>query len=150
MGSDLLRRSADVALESTIVGSFTRLGPSVRRHLWAWQDLPEGALDGKVVVVTGGTSGLGREIARGVARAGATVVVVGRSRERGTAVVSELREHGSPARFLPADLSDLTAVERLAEELAEHHPQLHALVHNAGALLGQREESPQGLSLIHI
>ena len=55
MLADLGRRGLDAALEATIVASFTKLGPAVRRPLWGWEPVGDHALAGKVVAVTGGT-----------------------------------------------------------------------------------------------
>jgi NAD(P)-dependent dehydrogenase (short-subunit alcohol dehydrogenase family) len=60
MPADVLRRAADTALEATILASFTRIGPAVRRPLFGWADPGPDALSGQVVVVTGATSGLGK------------------------------------------------------------------------------------------
>jgi dehydrogenase/reductase SDR family member 12 len=139
------RRAIDLALEATVVPSFTRIGPAVRRRTEAWEGPSDQALAGEVVVVTGATSGLGVEIARGAARAGAEVVVVGRDRSRGEAMAEELAANGRPARFVPTDLSDLHAVRALAHDLLDRYERIHAMVHNAGALRSQRHETPQSL-----
>lgn len=147
MLSDALRRAADAALEATVVGSFTRLGPAVRRPLDRWTDLGPDALSGRVVVVTGATSGLGRVIAEGVGRAGAQVEVVGRDADRGAAAVAGLRDEGVAARFRRADLSELDEVRALAEALREDHDRIATVVHNAGALLPERTETSDGLEV---
>ena len=68
----------DAALEATVVGSFTRLGYDARRRLYDWTPLEELRLDGKTAIVTGATSGLGREAAELLGRQGAHVCIVGR------------------------------------------------------------------------
>lgn len=143
----MLRRIADAALEATIVPSFTRIGPSVRRRLFHWTEPAPDSLTGQVVVVTGATSGLGRVIAQGVGRAGATVELVGRNAARGAEVTAAMRETGMSANFRPADLSDLGEVRALAEGLAADHERIATVVHNAGALLPERRESADGLEL---
>lgn len=147
MLADLGRRGLDAALEATIVASFTKLGPAVRRPLWGWEPVGDHALAGKVVAVTGGTSGLGVAIAEGVAAAGASVVLVGRSEDRGRDVASRLRDRGAAARFVAADLAELDDVRRLAAELASLDAPLAAVVHNAGALLGERTTSSAGMEV---
>jgi NAD(P)-dependent dehydrogenase (short-subunit alcohol dehydrogenase family) len=79
-------------------------------------------------LVTGATSGLGKEIALRLARDGLQVVVVGRDAARGTAVVAQIEAAGGQARFLAADLSDPTDIKRLAEEVGP----IDVLVNNAG------------------
>lgn len=88
-------------------------------------------LSGKVAIVTGSTQGLGEGIARRFARAGAKVIVNGRSREKGERVVSQLRELGADAIFLQADLCDRAAAIRLVEDAAAHFGRLDVLVNNA-------------------
>jgi NAD(P)-dependent dehydrogenase (short-subunit alcohol dehydrogenase family) len=87
-------------------------------------------------LVTGATSGLGREIAERLARDGMDVIVVGRDAARGAAVVKEIEEAGGRARFIAADLSDPAEIRRLAEEVGE----IDVLVNNAGqSVLGPTE-----------
>ena len=87
-------------------------------------------------LVTGATSGLGREIAERLARDGMDVIVVGRDAARGAAVVSEIEEAGGRARFIAADLSNPAEIRRLAEEVGE----IDVLVNNAGqSVLGPTE-----------
>src|SRR6476659_514135 len=77
-----IAQAIDAALELTVVGSFSRLGPLVRRSLGGWTEPAPGALKGRTAVVTGPTSGLGRATAEALARLGARVVLVGRDRDR--------------------------------------------------------------------
>jgi NAD(P)-dependent dehydrogenase (short-subunit alcohol dehydrogenase family) len=89
-------------------------------------------------LVTGATSGLGKEIAKELARDGMNVIVVGRDAGRGTAVVREIEAAGGRARFIPADLSDPAQIRRLAEEAGE----IDVLVNNAGrSILGPTEKT---------
>jgi NAD(P)-dependent dehydrogenase (short-subunit alcohol dehydrogenase family) len=92
-------------------------------------------LTGRTALVTGGTSGIGVMIARGLLRAGATVWITSRKQEQGDATVAELGEFG-PVAFLPADLGREGECDRLAAEIASRAPQLHILVNNAGANWG--------------
>jgi dehydrogenase/reductase SDR family protein 12 len=147
MPAPLLRRIADATLEAGILPSFTRAGPAVRRHLWNWQSPPSDALRGQVVVITGGSSGLGVCIAEGVGRAGATLELVGRNEEKGAGAVARLRRQGMTARFRRADVSDLAQVRRLVDELSADHDRIHALVLNAGAVLHERTVTDDGLEV---
>ena len=90
-----------------------------------------GLLQGKVAIVTGSTQGLGEGIARRFVRAGARVVVNGRSREKGERVVEELRALGGEAIFLQADLCDRAAAIGLVDSAARHCGRLDILVNNA-------------------
>ncbi|MFT7839897.1 SDR family oxidoreductase [Saccharothrix sp. BKS2] len=81
-----------------------------------------------VALVTGGTSGIGRETARLLAAGGTSVVVSGRDEARGAQVVASIRDSGGSARFVPADLADLESVRALAEDAGE----VDILINNAG------------------
>ncbi|MBM9503256.1 SDR family NAD(P)-dependent oxidoreductase [Actinacidiphila acididurans] len=85
-------------------------------------------LTGRTALVTGATSGIGREIALQLGRAGAEVIVAGRDAERGARTVAALEEAGAKARFVAADMADLDSVGRLAEEAGD----VDILVNNAG------------------
>lgn len=89
-------------------------------------------LTGKIALVTGSTAGIGAETARLLAAAGAEVVVSGRNAERGTATVRTITDHGGLARFVPADLTDLGSLRRLADEAGA----VDVLVNNAGVFPG--------------
>lgn len=87
------------------------------------------SVEGKTVLVTGGTSGIGEATARAYSKAGANVVISGRDEGRGTQIVRELREQGGEARFIRADLARLEDVQRLAAAVNG----VDVLVNNAGA-----------------
>jgi NAD(P)-dependent dehydrogenase (short-subunit alcohol dehydrogenase family) len=92
-------------------------------------------LDGKVILLTGATDGLGRAVAVDLARQGATVLVHGRDRQRIEATVDEVADAaGSRDRvgYYQADLASLAAVRTLAEQVLAGEPRLDALVNNAG------------------
>jgi NAD(P)-dependent dehydrogenase (short-subunit alcohol dehydrogenase family) len=85
-------------------------------------------LEGKKALVTGGTSGIGREVAKQLAGLGAEVLISGRDAGRGAETVAEIEAAGGKARFIAADLADFEAIAALAEEAGE----LDILVNNAG------------------
>jgi NAD(P)-dependent dehydrogenase (short-subunit alcohol dehydrogenase family) len=93
------------------------------------------SIEGKVALVTGGSRGIGRMIARGYAENGARVYVSSRSVEACEETAAELSKIGT-CISLPADLSTQAEAVRLASELAEREPALHILVNNAGANWG--------------
>jgi|AntRauTorcE11898_2_1112593.scaffolds.fasta_scaffold04685_3 NAD(P)-dependent dehydrogenase (short-subunit alcohol dehydrogenase family) len=86
----------------------------------------------KVVLVTGGATGIGRGIALRFAREGAHVVIVGRTRSSGEAAEAELREISDGSRFLPVDLADEAEVADLIDRIGKEYGQLDAVVNNAG------------------
>jgi NAD(P)-dependent dehydrogenase (short-subunit alcohol dehydrogenase family) len=87
--------------------------------------------DGKVVVVTGGSSGIGRATALALAREGARVVIAARGVERGQAVLEELRGVGAEAEFVAADVSRTADVDRLFATTIERFGRLDGAVNNA-------------------
>jgi len=106
------------------------------------------SLSGRVAVVTGATSGIGREVAFGLARLGATTVVVGRGTDRASRVAAELaRASGNPRveALRVDDLAVLADVRELAAALLDRYPAVHVLVNNAGAYFRRREATPDGL-----
>jgi NAD(P)-dependent dehydrogenase (short-subunit alcohol dehydrogenase family) len=108
-------------------------------------------LAGKTILITGSTDGVGRWVAHKLATDGAHVLLHGRSEERGRAVLEAIRAEGGSAEFLPADLSSLTEVRRLAETVLARHDRLDVLINNAGIGLGldqtRRETSADGYEL---
>jgi retinol dehydrogenase 14 len=106
-----------------------------------------GGMGGKVVLITGGTSGIGKAAATALAAIGAEVVVVGRSRERGEGAVEEIRldSGNEEVSLMVADLSVQVEVRRLAGEFQERHDRLDVLVNNAGLVQSERTETPDGI-----
>lgn len=98
--------------------------------------------DPRVVLVTGSTSGLGREVARRLAAGGDHVIVHGRDEERGRSLVEEIEATGvGGARFYAADFGSLENVRELAAEIRHDYDRLDVLVNNAG-MLASPEERP--------
>jgi len=95
--------------------------------------LRPGRLDGEVCVVTGSTSGLGKEIARVVAAEGASVLVTGRNADRGRAVVDGIAADGGRAAFLAADLADEGQRRALVEGAEAAFGPVTILINNAVA-----------------
>ncbi|MFJ8579482.1 SDR family oxidoreductase [Micromonospora sp. NPDC093277] len=103
-------------------------------------------MSGKVCLVTGGTSGIGRETAARLAEFGATVVVVGRDAERGRAAVTEIRHRapGTEVDLLTADMSSLAEVRRLAAAVLEKYDRLDVLDNNAGVITLKQQFTVDG------
>lgn len=106
-------------------------------------------VEGITCVVTGATSGIGRVTALELARMGARVVLVSRTRERGRQTLMEIcRDTGrTQVDLLVADLSSREDVRRLAGELTVRYPQIDVLVNNAGAIFTRRQESADGVEM---
>jgi short-subunit dehydrogenase len=92
----------------------------------------ERAVGGKVVLVTGASSGIGEESARRVAEAGATTLLVARSADKLEELAAEIAAAGGEAHALPCDLNDLDAIDALAAGVLERHDRVDVLVNNAG------------------
>jgi NAD(P)-dependent dehydrogenase (short-subunit alcohol dehydrogenase family) len=107
------------------------------------------SMAGKTCLVTGATAGIGAVTARELARRSATVVIVGRSRERCDAMVDAIRREtgNTSVESMPADLSSQAEIRRLANAFLERHRRLDVLVNNAGAMFELRRESVDGIEM---
>jgi NAD(P)-dependent dehydrogenase (short-subunit alcohol dehydrogenase family) len=106
-------------------------------------------MQGKVVVITGGTSGIGQVAAERLARMGARIVLVARSKSRGEAALSRLREvaPGPEHRVHYGDVSRLADLNRLVTEIRSTEPRIDVLINNAGAMFGSRQVTEDGMEL---
>ena len=137
----------DAALELTVIGSFSDIGYAVRRRLYAWDDPGPGALQGKTVLITGPTSGLGQAASRVFARLGARLVLVGRDAPKLRSVRAELtRDYPDAAvATVVADMSSLGSVTAAVDEVRVTESRLDVLIDNAGAIHERRIVTPDGL-----
>ena len=136
----------DTILDRTVVGGYTSVGYRLRSRTWDAGDLQR--LEGKVVVVSGATSGIGLAAAEGFARLGASIRLLVRSEERGAqarAAITE-RTQNSDVRISVCDLSSLESVRASATRLAAEE-RLDVLVNNAGVMTQERALSPDGIEL---
>lgn len=101
-------------------------------------------LKGKVAVVTGGNGGIGFGMARGLARAGARVIIAARNQEKSDAAVAQLRGLQYDARAIPVDVTDPASVESLFATAASECGRVDILINNAGTTV---RKTPQNLSL---
>lgn len=107
----------------------------------------EAAIHGKVVVITGATSGIGQIAAERLADMGARLVIVARDRARGEPLLAKL-DSAAPGRghvVHYADLSRLADVKRVANEIAAAEQRVDVLINNAGAMFSRRGVTPDGL-----
>ena len=104
-------------------------------------------LQGKVCLVTGATSGIGKAIALRLAERGATVVLVARNREKGEAVRAELQQRtgNSAIDLVLADLSSMESIQQGAADFKRRYSRLHVLVNQAGLVQNQRTVTVDGL-----
>lgn len=107
------------------------------------------SMDGQVALVTGSTGGIGKAVATALAREGATVVVVGRSKARADDAMRDIRGVVPTAKLEPlaCDLSFQASIRSAAHEFLSRHDKLEVLVNAAGVFRKERHETPDGLEL---
>jgi NAD(P)-dependent dehydrogenase (short-subunit alcohol dehydrogenase family) len=137
----------DTILDRTVVLGYTRIGYRLRKDTFKPIVLPP--LDGKVVLVTGASSGLGLAAAEGFARLGATVRLLARDERRGETARAQIAERtgNGDVHLDLCDLSDLDSVRQYAQRLGDQTVRLAVLVNNAGALPHERTLSADGIEL---
>ena len=103
-------------------------------------------MNAKVCIVTGGNSGIGKETALGLARMGATVVLVVRDQERGKKAKAEIvsQSGNKSVNVMLCDLSSMSSIRRFAGEFKLKYGRLDVLINNAGAVFNKREVTPEG------
>ncbi len=107
------------------------------------------SMQGKICLVTGATSGIGKATALALAQMGATVVMACRDRARGEEARSEIttKSRNNAVDLLQADLSSQQSIRQLVETFQQHYTQLHVLINNAGASFSKRRETVDGLEM---
>ena len=102
----------------------------------------------KTVVITGATSGIGQVAAEKLSAMGANLVLVARDPGRGEATLARLRQLGPGNHSIHyADLSRLSEMKRVADEIAAAERRIDVLINNAGAMFGKRQVTEDGLEL---
>jgi NAD(P)-dependent dehydrogenase (short-subunit alcohol dehydrogenase family) len=137
----------DSIFETTVIPSFTRIGPTVRARLDDWRPIDSYDLRGRTVLVTGSSSGLGRHTAKRLAERGARVLMNGRDRAKTERVRAELLAADASLQLevLIGDMGEIDQVRRIADEVAGLTSRLDALIHNAGALTAERRNNSKGI-----
>ncbi|HXW72189.1 MAG TPA: SDR family oxidoreductase [Methylocella sp.] len=104
-------------------------------------------MQGKTVVITGGSSGIGETAAQKLARMGARIVLVARDKARGEASLARLHRTTQllPHKAYYADLSRIAEMKRVAAEIAREEPRVDVLINNAGAMFANRQVTEDGL-----
>ena len=143
----MLATLIDQLLEITVIGSFSRIGYDVRSHAFDWTAPTVDSLAGRTILLTGATSGLGREAANQLAIRGARVVLLGRDQAKLDAVRDDLVRDHRADRFptVVADMSSLASVHGAVERVVSTEPRLDVLIDNAGAMFRTRQTSPDGI-----
>ena len=137
----------DDLLEISVIGSFSRIGYAVRRRLFGWTAPRAGALSGRTILLTGVTSGLGREAAGELATLGARVILAGRDEAKVLAVRDELVRANGEDRFpmLVVDMASLDSVGEAVERIVATESRLDAVIDNAGAIFPARQVTADGI-----
>src|ERR1051326_7751558 len=105
------------------------------------------SMQGKVCLITGANSGIGKATALGLANMGATIVLVCRDQHRGEAAQAEIKAQSGneSVDLLPADLASQASIRQLAAEVKARYPQVHVLINNAGVMPSHRTLTADGL-----
>lgn len=140
---------ADALLEASVLGSFSRPGVELRTRLLPEFTAAEPDLTGRTVVITGATAGIGLAAATELARRGATVHFLARSRARAEQARRQIIAATGHERvsFGVADLENQDSVCAFAAEFTAAHDRLDVLIHNAGAIHPEYRTSTAGLEL---
>ena len=103
-------------------------------------------MDGRVCIVTGSNSGIGKETARALAGIGATVVMVVRIKEKGIKSLNEIQEEtgNRETTLMICDVSSRSSIQSFVEEFSGSYERLHVLINNAGAVYMKKEFTPDG------
>ena len=104
-------------------------------------------MSGRVSLITGGNSGLGKATALGLAKLGSSVVIVSRDKDRGEAALIEIRGKSGNRNvdMMVGDMSSLDSVRELAHDFKGRYRKLHVLINNAGVILPRRVVTVDGL-----
>ena len=111
--------------------------------------MPPASMSGKICIVTGANSGIGKETALGLAQMDARVVMVCRNADKGKAALEEIRRESGSSQvdLLIADMSSQASVRALAEKIQQKYPRLDVLVNNAGGAAPARKLSADGIEM---
>jgi NAD(P)-dependent dehydrogenase (short-subunit alcohol dehydrogenase family) len=106
-------------------------------------------MEGKICMITGANSGIGKATAIGLAEMNATVVMVCRNKERGEPALKEIIEKtgNNKVDLMFCDLSSLDSIRKLAAEFRKKYQKLHVLINNAGVMLSKRVLSADGFEM---
>ncbi len=137
----------DKAMDLTVLPGYSRIGIAVRRGFWSEQ--AEAGLEGRRVLVTGASSGIGAAACHLFARGGADLHMLVRDRAKGEGVRDSIAAATGSDRIHVevCDLSSLASVREFATGFAERHSDLHVLVNNAGVMPQQRTHTDEGFEL---
>src|SRR5713101_8580040 len=124
----------------------SRAGPGLASATLRYIGPMSDELAGKMVLITGGNTGIGKETAIALAGMGAQVVFTARNPQKGSDALVEIRKRSGSANVevMALDLASLASVREFATAFAAAHDRLDVLVNNAGSVLGKRSETEDG------
>ena len=147
-----LARPLDTLMDRAIWPGYTRLGLAVRRRLPTWPgELPR--MEGRTVLVTGPTSGIGEAAAQRLALLGARVVLLARNPDKGAATQARIQRavaaegRTADVAIVRCDISSLASVREAVATIEEQDEHVDVLIHNAGAMPPERTVTDEGYEL---
>lgn len=145
----MIKNLLDSVIERTVIPSFSSIGARVRKRLFSWKKLEAYNLNSQVIVLTGGTSGIGEYAALLYAQLGATLVIIGRNETKTQELVDSLKTTTGNVSIhaVIGDLGQRGDVLNVASEIADRFPIVNTLAHNAGALFNTRKRADNGIDL---
>lgn len=145
----MIASALDRALDLTVAPGYSRVGYELRRRGWPGRGDALPQMEGRTVLVTGATGGIGLAAAERFATLGARVLVLGRSAERTDAARERIvRASGNPdVATVVADLADPASIAQAVGRIARTEAALHVLVNNAGVLSPTRQVTRDGFEL---
>ena len=145
--NQIAAKAIDATLEASIVASFGKAGFAARSKLYDWAQPPE--MPGQTVLITGGTSGIGRATALALMGLGADVIITSRSTERAESAAVELTDEAKlgSAQGLSVDTGNHESVQALIDTIKATTDHLDVLINNAGALSDSYKTDAAGTEL---
>jgi len=144
-----LRNTIDTLLEFFVITSFSNIGYIIRRRLFKWSNSSNESIEGKCILITGATSGIGLTLAERLASEGAKLILIGRDSEKTNLVVKSLirKTNNTDISFFIADMGNLEDIRKIAADIKDKFDSLDILIHNAGAVTSTLSTSPQGIEI---
>jgi NAD(P)-dependent dehydrogenase (short-subunit alcohol dehydrogenase family) len=138
----------DDALNTSVVFGYDKIGFNVRKQLWDPKDTSH-SLAGKVIVITGASSGIGRATAQILAGLGAKIIAVVRDESKIKKVFSEMKATipNADLNYEVADLSLISEIKNVANSILTKFPTIDVLINNAGVLVDKKTITSEGIEL---
>ncbi|XP_018582818.1 retinol dehydrogenase 12 [Scleropages formosus] len=134
---------------SVVVLLSVLMAPYIRKYVAGGVCLSQARLSGKIVLITGGNTGIGKETARNLAARGARVILACRSVEKGEAAAAEIRSKvsGAQVEVRELDLADTCSIRAFAQQFLKEVSHLHILISNAGVMMCPYTKTADGFEM---